>query len=228
MYRRAKGLVECYAVNDAILQYFDRGAWALCNSKNPKLDWTRRAHLTSMAVHACQSLKEALDVLVHDTNGDSQLASEVGALPHIELIANVRNMDLHGHPLPVCRPNMFMYGMESKPGNEPELSSSHGVAVCMQMEGVKPKVRLFPKDLNHGKASLGGATVFYGCEGEKLVVHDLSTSKNYYLLEVLSTFLEKCRAIIRERLPAHNQDNEERIGGEPPGTKMCQEDPPIA
>ena len=196
-------------MNHAVIQYFDRAAWALHNAGNDALPLKVKSHLIAAAVHACQSLKESLDQLVEEEGSDTQLAEAIKKLPHTEIIENVRNMDLHGWPLPVCDPKVHMVAMVSKPGKPITLSSSHGVGVSMQMDGLKPKVHRTPKDLEHGKVTIGGATVSYGCINGKLIVHDFSTGKDYALLDALRSFLKRCHPLIKDRMPATNAPTEE-------------------
>ncbi len=196
-------------MNNAVIQYFDRAAWALHNAGNDALPLSVKSHLTAAAVHACQSLKESLDQLIEEEGSDTQLAEAIKTLPHTEFIENVRNMDLHGWPLPVCDPKVNMVAMVSKPGKPITLSSSHGVGVSMQMDGLKPKVHRTPKDLKHGQVTIGGATVSYGCIDGKLIVHDFSTKKDYVLLSALRSFLKRCHPLIKDRMPATNAPTEE-------------------
>lgn len=105
-----------------------------------------------MAVSACQSLREALDQLAEDeTQPNPKLKTAISKLPHVHLIENIRNMDLHGWPLPICDPKVRMVAMVSKPGKPIELSSSHVVGVSLRMAGVKPKVHRTPNRVKHGK-----------------------------------------------------------------------------
>lgn len=185
-------------MNRAAVRYFDRAAWALENAINEPQPAVK-SHLTAAAVHACQSLKEALDQLLQEKSGDSQLMAAIKKLPHTELIENIRSMDLHGWPLPVCDPKVRMVVMVTKPGQPVALSSSHGVGVAIQMDGLRPKVHRAPKDFKHGTVTIGGATVSYGCDQGKLIVHDFSTDKDYFLLDVLKAFLHRCYPLIKSR-----------------------------
>ena len=92
--------------------------------------------------------------------------------------------------------------MVPKPGQPITLSSSDGVAVSMQMDGLNPKVHRSPKDLKRGTVSIGGATVSYGCDEGKLIVHDFSTGKDYFLLGVLKSFLQRCHPLLKHRTPS--------------------------
>lgn len=187
--------------------YFDRATWAFHNAQNEKLPPKVKSHLTAVAVHACRSLKESLDQIAEDAPGDAELAAAVRTLPHGELIENIRNMDLHGWPLPICDPKIQMVAMVSKPGHPIELSSSHGVAVTMRMDGLAPRIQRTPKDFKHGTATVGGATVSFACVDGKMIVHDFSTDKDYELLAVLRAFLEECHPIITSRLPKPNENS---------------------
>lgn len=187
-------------MNTAIYQYYDRADWARHNATNDALEPNVKSHLIAMAVSACQSLREALDQVAEDeTQPNPKLKTAISNLPHVHLIENIRNMDLHGWPLPICDPKVRMVAMVSKPGKPIELSSSHGVGVSIQMAGLKPKVHRTPKDIKHGKVAFGGATVSYGCEAGKLFVHDFSTGKDYLLLGVLQSFLQACYALIKDK-----------------------------
>ncbi len=187
---------------NAALQYFDRAAWALQKATNDDLPLNVKSHLTAVALHACQSLKESLGQMLEGDNNDPELAAAIENLPHTELIENLRNMDLHGWPIPICDPQVHMVAMVSKPGQPVELSSSHGVGVSMQMEGLTPRAHRSPKDLKRATVSFGGATVSYGCDQGKLLVHDFSTGKDYFLLGVLKSFLQRCHPLLKDRMPS--------------------------
>lgn len=180
-------------------RYFDRAAWALQNATNDGLPFNVRSHLSAVAVHACQSLKESLDQSSEDNPADTDLAAAIKSLPHTEVIENVRNMDLHGWPLPICDPKVQMVVMVSKPGKPITLSSSHGVPVGVSMPGVAPKVH--NPNRKCANVKFGGATVSFGCDQGRLIVHDFSTDKDYLLLGVLEAFLKACHSIIKNRMP---------------------------
>lgn len=186
--------------------YLDRAVWAFRNTYNEQLPLSVRSHLTAVAVHASQSLKESLDQISRDNPGDADLVAEIKSLPHTKLIENIRNMDLHGWPLPVCDPSIQMAVMVSKPGKPIALSSSHEVPVALTMPGVAPKVRT--PNRKHANVKFGGATVSYGCVEGRLIVYDFSTAKNYVLLDVLRAFLEKCQPLIMSRMPKSGADGE--------------------
>lgn len=180
------------------IQYFDRAAWALQNATNEQLTLVVRSHLTAISVHACQSLKESLDQLSEDNPADAALVTEVKDLPHTEIIENVRNMDLHGWPLPVCDPKVHLVEMKSKPDKPITLSSSHGAVAGVTMAGASPKVH--NQNRKHANVKFGGATVALMCDHGRLVVHDFSTNKAYFLLGALEAFLKACHPIITSRM----------------------------
>jgi hypothetical protein len=179
-------------------QYFHRASWALHNSTNDKLEPIVKSHLMAMAVHACQSLREHLDYLAAEKT-HAELNAALKILPHAQLIENIRNMDLHGWPLPICDPRVIEAAMVSKPGQPVQLTSSHGVGVSLQMHGPKPKVRRTRKDLReslkHANVTFEH-TVSWQCDNGRLIVHDFSTGKDYLLLEVLRSFLQQCEALV--------------------------------
>lgn len=188
------------------LHYFDRSSWAFHNAHNENLPLNVRSHLIAVAVHACQSLKESLDQIAEDNPGDSELATTIKNLPHTELIDNIRNMDLHGWPLPICDPKVQMVAMVSKPGKPVTLSSSHGVPVAVTMPGVAPKV--YNPNRKCANVKFGGATVSFGCVEGKLVVHDFSTDKDYLLLGVIEAFLRACHPIVQSGMPKPNGESD--------------------
>lgn len=192
-------------MNRAVIQYFDRARWALHNAANDTLPPNAKSHLTAMAVHACQSLKESLTQWgAERSTPDEEFTTEVARLPHAQLIENIRNLDLHGWPVPICDPKVRMMEMVSKPGRPITLTSSHGVGVSLSMQGVSPKVGRSRKDMKHANVAYG-PSVSWGYEEGKLIVHDFSTSKDYLLLEVLETFLQQCHALIKR----FNDDRQE-------------------
>ncbi len=179
--------------------YFDRAASALHNATNDELPLNVRSHLTAVAVHACQSLIESLDQACEDNPTDVDLADAVKGVPHTEVLENVRNMDLHGSPLPICDPKVRMVAMVSKPGKSIAISTSHGVPVALTMPGAAPKVHTTNR--KSAKVKFGGATVSFDCDQGRLIVHDFSTDKDYLLLGVLEASLRACHPIIRSRMP---------------------------
>jgi hypothetical protein len=193
-------------VNHAVLQqYFERADWALCSAMNAPLPLNVKSHLIVMALHACQSLKESLDQFAEDVSEDMQLTAAIKDLPHTELIENVHNMDLHGRPIPICDPNKRIVKIVTKPDRPIKLSSPDDVAVALQLHGPTPRVLRSRKDLKHAKAAFGGATVSFECNQGSLIVHDFSTDKDHFLLDVLRDFLERCRPLIRGGLPGAEQ-----------------------
>lgn len=190
--------------------YFDRASWAFHNVRNDKLPLNARSHLSAVALHACQSLKESLDQIAQDNPEDADFAAAIKSLPHTELIENVRNMDLHGWPLPICDPKMQLMVMVSKPGKPIALSSSHGVPIAMTMSGVAPKVH--NPNRKCANVKFGGATVSLVCDQGRLVVHDFSTNKDYLLLGVIEAFLNACHSIVKNRMPK----SEDETNAKPP------------
>ena len=186
--------------------YFDRAAWALHNATNDRLPLNVRSHLAAIAVHACQSLKESLDHSSENNPANTDLAAAIKSLPHTEVIENVRNMDLHVWPLPVCDPKVQFVAMVSKPRKPITLSSSHGVPVALTMPGVAPKVH--NPDRKCANVKFGGATVSFGCDQGRLIVHDFSTNKDYLLLGVIEAFLRTCHPIIKDRFPKPDDETD--------------------
>lgn len=185
----------------ATRQYFHRACWALQNAGNNELPAVVRSHMTAMAAHACQSLKESLQQIIEaEPESHAELKAALRDLPHAALIENIRNLDLHGWPLPVCDPGIQMMAMVAKPGRPITLKSSGGVGVVMQMDGLRPRVHRTPKDLKRGKVTFGPAASF-GCADGRMIVHDFAMGKDFFMLDVLRDFLLRCRDLLNEHRP---------------------------
>jgi hypothetical protein len=181
---------------DSVNRYFERAVFAYNNACNPEADPRIRAMLTAFCLHACQSLREALQRLADkEPENDEKLRKAVAALPFSALIEEVRNHDIHGFPLPVCDPKVISSMWVANPDKPMKLTSSHGVGVSVQMRGAKPKVRLSPKDQKHGKFTPGQSMSYHCVDGE-LIVHDLSTNKDFKLLGVLGMFLKDAQTLV--------------------------------
>ncbi|MBX3097825.1 MAG: hypothetical protein KF812_13300, partial [Fimbriimonadaceae bacterium] len=141
---------------DAVNSYFERAVFTFNNACNPEAEPRIRAMLTAFCVHACQSLREALQRLADKEPGNGEkLIKAVADLPFAALIEEVRNHDIHGSPIPVCDPTVISSMWVANPDKPMQLTSSHGVGVTVQMHGAKPKVKLSPKDQKHGKFTPG-------------------------------------------------------------------------
>lgn len=181
---------------DAVNRYFERAVFAYNNACNPEAEPRIRAMLTAFCLHACQSLREALQRLADkEPENDEKLRKAVAKLPFAALIEEVRNHDIHGFPLPVCDPNVIAWRWVANPDKPIKLTSSHGVGVTVQMHGAKPKVKLSPKDQKHGKFT-PGQSVSYSCVDGELIVHDFSLNKDFKLQSVLMMFLKDAHEII--------------------------------
>jgi hypothetical protein len=175
--------------------YFDRAIWAFMNAKNDKIALNAQSHLCAAAIHACQSLKESLSLIMEENPDDEALRLAVKGLPHSELIENIRNTDLHGWPLPICSPNLTSMMMVSKPGKPVKISSSQGVPVQVQFSGMSPKVT--NPNRKAANVQFGGATVVFGCDNGRFTVHDFSTNRAYFLLNVIEIFLKAAHPIVQ-------------------------------
>lgn len=156
----------------AVKEYLGRAGFTFNNANRPDQDAKVKTRLIAFCTHSCQSTVEALVALAGERETSNPgFMKQVEALPHKALIEGVRNLDIHGRPIPACDPGVDSMMMVS--GKKPmQISSSHGVAVTMQLgQGGKPKVRNTPKDVKHGKFTPGDALSFV-CKGGDLYVCD--------------------------------------------------------
>lgn len=187
----------------AIIRYFERAVFAYNNACNPEAEPRIRAMLTAFCVHACQSLREALQPLADkEPENDEKLRKAVADLPFAALIEEVRNHDIHGFPLPACDPKVISSIWVANPDKPMKLTSSRGVGVTVQVHGAKPKVNLSPKDQKHGKFTPGQSMSYHCVDGE-LIVHDFSANKDFNLLGVLGMFLKDAQAILVLAMGSH-------------------------
>ncbi len=173
----------------ALIRYFERAAFSFINASNPDADPPLRAMLTAFCLHACQSLREAFDRLASaEPDADETVKQAVAQLRFAALIKDVREHDIHGHPLPVCDPNWNLGIVMSRVGRPVEMTCSDGAGVQIQMDGAKPVVT---KSGDPSKAKFNpGQTVSYQCVGGELRVWDYRTQTTYKVLGVLETFLK--------------------------------------
>lgn len=179
---------------DAITRYFERAVFAFNNACNPEAEPRIRAMLTAFCVHACQSLRETLQRLAdREPENDEKLRKAVADLPFVALIKDVREHDIHGHPLPVCDPSTISTMVMSRVGSPVQMTCSDGAGIQIQMHGAEPVVT---KSGDPSKAKLSpGQTVSYHCVDGDLGVWDYRTQKTYKLLGVLGMFLKDAQAL---------------------------------
>ena len=179
----------------AILRYFERAVFAFNNACNPEAEPRIRAILTAFCVHACQSLHEALQRLADkEPENDEKLRKAVAKLPFAALIKDVREHDIHGHPLPVCDPNTISTMVMSRVGSPVQMTCSDGAGIQIQMHGAEPMVT---KSGDPSKAKLSpGQTVSYHCVDGDLGVWDYRTQTTYKLLGVLGMFLKDAQTLV--------------------------------
>lgn len=201
-------------VDNPIIQYYRRAAWALINATKPEMPPSSKSYLTAMSLHASRSLKEAFDQAAKEKEGkDDGFVSAVNDLPHTNLIERVRNMDIHGWPIPVCQPGIRMIAMKAKPGKPISLTSSNGVEAVLTMKGTVPRFYRRPNDLKNAKIDLA-QSVSYGCDGNELIVFDSSTGKELSLLSALGEFLKAAEGIIYSSKPAEECESQDLRNGD--------------
>lgn len=180
---------------DAVNRYFERAVFAFNIACNPDAEPRIRAMLTAFCVHACQSLREALQRLAdREPENDEKLRKAVADLPFAALIKDVREHDIHGHPLPVCDPNTIRTMVMSRVGSPVQMTCSDGAGVQIQLHGAEPVVTKSGDPL---KAKLTpGQTVSYHCVDGDLGVWDYRTQTTYKLLGVLEMFLKDAHNLL--------------------------------
>ena len=180
---------------DAVNRYFERAVFAFNNACNPEAEPRIRAMLTAFCLHACQSLREALHRLADkEPENDEKLRKAVADLPFAALIKDVREHDIHGHPLPVCDPNTRSTMVMSRVGSPVQMTCSDGAGIQIQMHGAEPVVT---KSGDPSKAKLSpGQTVSYHCVDGDLGVWDYRTQTTYKLLGVLGMFLKDAQTLV--------------------------------
>ncbi|MCK6631307.1 MAG: hypothetical protein L6Q31_02910 [Fimbriimonadaceae bacterium] len=179
----------------AIIRYFERAVFAFNHASNADAEPTVRAMLTPFCLHACQSLREALDSLAKaQPETDEKLREMVAKLPFAALIKDVREHDIHGHPLPVCDPNTVSTMVMSRVGSPVQMTCSDGAGIQIQMHGAEPVVTK-PGDPSKAKLS-PGQTVSYHCVDGDLGVWDYRTQTTYKLLGVLGMFLKDAQTLV--------------------------------
>lgn len=199
---------------DAAFRYYDRASLVLRCARKEETSANERSHFLAIAVHACQSLKESLYQAVDSENGDPSLHVTIKGVPHLEIVENVRNMDLHGQPLPSCESDTRVTLVASKPGKPIRISSSQGVKVSLRLDGARPSVHRSPKNIKHGQVSFGGSTVYVECVDGRILAYDFSKSKPIDLQVAIDEFLQACSEILG------------RVSCGPPGIDAQQALPP--
>lgn len=179
----------------AIFRYFERAAFAFASASKPEAQPPVRAMLTAFCVHGCQSLREALQRIVDvEPEGSGELRQALADLPFAALINDVRQHDIHGHPLPACEPGKIFGAGTSRAGSPVNLSCSQGAGIQLQMIGAEPVVTKIG-DPQSSKLS-PGQTISYQCVNGELGVWDYRTQKTYKLLGVLEEFLSAAHQVV--------------------------------
>jgi hypothetical protein len=181
---------------NAAAEYFCRADWGFGNASRADVRPQFKSYLTAFAIHACDSLLEELNRLVEQLDFDPDAAKVIKALPHAELITNLRNHDLHGWPLPICEPGTTLKFMASRPDQNIALTSSNGVGMALTMDGCTPKVIRLPNIRKHAKYEPGGGTISCSCVDGNLIAFDFSTTKEILVLEAIKEFLLACHPLL--------------------------------
>lgn len=188
---------------DAPNRYMERAAFAWNSAHRKGLNPAIRSMLIAFCLHACQSLRESLNILYAS---DEEKINAISKLPYAKLIELARNHDLHGHPLPICDPAVTSVMLQS--GKKPiRLESSDGVSVSIQ-DGRRPMVRLDPKNHQRGRVVFGEAMITRCVEGELYVQNPSSSGNPVHLLTAMKEFLLAAQVLI----PSSENEQDEPAG----------------
>jgi hypothetical protein len=187
-------------------EYFCRAQWGAGNASRPEVRPEFKSYLTAFAIHACDALIEEFNRIIAEPGCDPEAIRIVKALPHIELITNLRNHDLHGDPLPVCASNFLFRYMKTHPDESINSSSSNGVGIALTMDGNKPKVIRSPNIRKYANVEFGGKTISCSCVNGQLIAYDFSTTKDIPVLQAVGEFLQACNPLFNP--PAQTTDEE--------------------
>jgi hypothetical protein len=193
------------------IRYFERAA-SVFPQRDREITPEQRSMLLAFCVHACQSFMEACDAALEiDKGTDPQVRDAVKNLPHRHLIDSVRNSDIHGHPIPVCVPGKRVQSIVTGLGKPMRITSRPGVAVSVMFDPHSPRpiVRRSPNKLNKGDWKPGTQTISWVCDGERLLVHDFSTSKDIELTAALHEFLIEAFNLLSLRESVAQSDQRE-------------------
>lgn len=129
---------------------------------------------TAFCCHACQSLKEAIDHVREMQDELNVNLPKATSQPYQKLVERMRNLDLHGRPIPACeRGADFWVTMSGR--NPAQITSSDNVCIGVQF-ACPPKVTLTPKDQSKANFTPGDGLTYVG-KNAKLMVSDPASGK---------------------------------------------------
>lgn len=181
----------------ALRQYWERAVFMFQNARAPEFEPRLHSMFLAFSVHACQSMIEGLEQIARAEAQQPNWAEKLDGLPFTNVLCLVRNHDLHGNPIPVCRPNRT--GMMMQSGKKPmRLTSSHGVAVTLR-RFAPAKVHLSPKSQAYGGFGPGDA-ISYFCDKGVIWVTNPTTGKAVTLVTAIEKQLKALEPIVAEVL----------------------------
>lgn len=171
---------------DAVRQYWNRASFALLQAEREDIPAEARAMFTAFCCHACQSLKEAIDHVREMQDELGVNLPKAASQPYEKLVERMRNLDLHGRPIPACERGVDF--QLSVSGRDPaRLTSSDSVCISVQF-ACRPKVTRAPKDQSKANFTPGDGLTYVGKDG-KLMVSDPASGRAVDALAALREHL---------------------------------------
>jgi len=177
---------------DGLRVYFNRAVIALHAASEPELNPEIVGMLISSCLHSCHSCIEMLQRLSSDNPNHIR---KLRYVRYRNLIKKMRDLDIHGNPIPTCHPGVSFGSLVSSK-HPITLSSSNNMAISVQMRGAQPVVR---RQCQSASNITWGDAVSYFSDGSTLYVYDFE-SKTYPVLYVLRICLSQLESVVKDIL----------------------------
>lgn len=170
-----------------LVEYLSRAAFFATNANNEEFEPSIRTALLAAAVHAAESASEELDRI--SETASPEIKAAIQAVPRRNIIQRLRNLDLHGKPLPVSDPKFKGGGMIS--GLKPiTIGSRDNVAGMIQMHAATPKIRRSPNQPSKAPVDFGDSVSYHMERGRTFVCDFAANNETVDLVLVLRQFVK--------------------------------------
>lgn len=137
------------------------------------------AYFLAVAVHACDAAREEVErsiemsgAIAFDDESKRQIAEvkkEFAKLPRANLIGRIRNLDVHGNPIPIADPRFVLSLIVTGTIRPMVMKSSGGVGVTISTAGGKPVIKRTKNQPAKASVSMGDSVSYHLVNGRHRV-----------------------------------------------------------
>jgi len=157
-----------------------------------------RSFLLAAAVHAADSAREELVRLSEQPLFPEALSQRIRSIKRGNLIERVRNMDVHGNPLPVSFPGTRVRCMITGSVRPLVMSSEDGTEVSVSLPGASPRIHRTPNNPRNSRVKFGDSVTFDLVDGRHFTCDFANGSEEVDLALATREFVVEARAIFEE------------------------------